>query len=620
MNRPRSFPRYVLITPARNEAAFIEKTIESVIHQTVLPAKWVIVDDGSTDETARSSAAILRSYPWIELVNLPVRRDRSFAAKVHAFNAGYERVRGLGYEIIGNLDADISFDKDHFEFLLRQDSGKTDPWRCGNSFQRGRLQLGSGQLRGAEHVSGQCQIFRRQCCEEIGGYIANRAGGIDWMAVTTARMMGWKTEVIPREVVLSLPALGNRGTQCCLPAVFLRREGLLSRRASGLGTFPSGLPNAPSGHISSEGLRWAGLLLGLSATRTPRPVSGNSWPSTAKNRWPSSRPSCKGCLSDSSGLTISTSWSVVIAASLVGDYELTTLIKKIEAAVDRFADWLDRYGETSYDHQSFFASKLGRGAKALYYRQPLLGTLAVAPMMFCEAFRALGAKTILEAAAISHRRRPLRHGLCVPCAASTRRDKYYRASRSLPEVLQETRCQDYEDYCWGYPFDWETRTGTMKEGTPTDHDACPMSTRRSRRFMRSTSDAKWLRIMRSIAEHAFQSYRDMETGAGCRQLRLYPRAGRPLRRDQRERLSGISSDQGRHRALGTAVPGGREKKSELRPRVSKCRWLLVLFDRWRERFCRSLSYLLCLKALAKIEQLTGCPGAGAPSSGASAIT
>src|SRR5438094_8929321 len=63
-----------------------------------------------------------------------------------------------------------------------------------------------------------------------------------------------------------------------------------------------------------------------------------------------------------------------------------TLVEKVESVVSRFSNWLDGYGETSYDHQSFFASDLGRSAKALYYRKPLLGTLAVSPMIFCEAF------------------------------------------------------------------------------------------------------------------------------------------------------------------------------------------------------------------------------------------
>src|SRR6202522_2335166 len=104
---------YVLITPARNEAAFIEKTIQSVIKQTILPAKWVIVNDGSTDNTAAIVRPYLADHPWIELVDLPVRKERHFAAKVNAFNAGQERIKGLEYEIIGNLDADVSLDADH---------------------------------------------------------------------------------------------------------------------------------------------------------------------------------------------------------------------------------------------------------------------------------------------------------------------------------------------------------------------------------------------------------------------------------------------------------------------------------------------------------------------------
>src|SRR5262245_51346251 len=93
--------QYVLITPAHNEEAFIEKTIQSVISQTVLPAKWVIVNDGSTDSTASIVAGYLAKYDWIKLIEMPKRRDRSFAAKVHAFNAGYDRVKNLEYEIIG---------------------------------------------------------------------------------------------------------------------------------------------------------------------------------------------------------------------------------------------------------------------------------------------------------------------------------------------------------------------------------------------------------------------------------------------------------------------------------------------------------------------------------------
>jgi len=186
---------YVLITPARNEAAFIGKTIESMIRQTVLPLKWVIVDDGSTDDTRGIVNRYLARHPWIEMVQMPQERDRSFAAKVTAFNAGYERVKGIQYEIVGNLDADVSFGSDYLEFLARKFSEDSSLGVAGTVFQEdGGYNSETDSFEGHRHVAGGCQLFRKQCWEEIGGYVPHRAGGIDWMAVTTARMKGWKTE------------------------------------------------------------------------------------------------------------------------------------------------------------------------------------------------------------------------------------------------------------------------------------------------------------------------------------------------------------------------------------------------------------------------------------------
>src|SRR6187549_3251004 len=98
--------KYVLVTPARNEAALIQKTLDSMGAQTLPPEKWVIVDDGSTDRTAEIVEGYLARYPWIELVRRPPHLERSFAGKVHAFNAGFERVQSLEFDVIGNLDGD----------------------------------------------------------------------------------------------------------------------------------------------------------------------------------------------------------------------------------------------------------------------------------------------------------------------------------------------------------------------------------------------------------------------------------------------------------------------------------------------------------------------------------
>jgi len=191
-HRSGSLP-YVLITPARNEEQFIEKTIQSMTSQTTLPIKWVIVNDGSTDATADIVARYLEQNDWIELVNLPTHRDRSFAAKVHAFNAGLEGVKNLEYEVIGNLDSDLSFDADYCEFLLTKFKEDARLGVAGTIFREEGYSSATDSFEGRQHVAGGCQLFRRKCFEEIGGYIPNRAGGIDWIAVTTARMMGWKT-------------------------------------------------------------------------------------------------------------------------------------------------------------------------------------------------------------------------------------------------------------------------------------------------------------------------------------------------------------------------------------------------------------------------------------------
>jgi glycosyltransferase involved in cell wall biosynthesis len=185
--------RCILITPARNEEAFIEGTIQSVVNQTVLPIRWVIVNDGSTDGTARIVGHYAALYDWIDVIDMPAHRDRSFAAKVHCFTAGYETVKALDHDVVGNLDADISFEKDYLEFLLRRFWEDPGLGVAGTIFEEEGYSSATDGFEGQNHVAGGCQLFRRQCVEDIGGYRPNKAGGIDWIAVTTARMMGWRT-------------------------------------------------------------------------------------------------------------------------------------------------------------------------------------------------------------------------------------------------------------------------------------------------------------------------------------------------------------------------------------------------------------------------------------------
>lgn len=184
---------YVLITPARNEAEFIEKTIQSVIAQTVLPKRWIIVSDGSTDGTDQIVEKYRPGREWLELVRLPERKERNFAAKVNAFNAGYERVKHLSFEVIGNLDADVSFDEDYLAYLLGKFEEILTLGVAGTHYIEGEFHSFRDSYINVHHVNGQCQLFRRACFEAIGGYVPIKGGGIDWVAVTTARMKGWTT-------------------------------------------------------------------------------------------------------------------------------------------------------------------------------------------------------------------------------------------------------------------------------------------------------------------------------------------------------------------------------------------------------------------------------------------
>jgi len=200
--------RYVLITPARNEERFIELTLRSVVAQTLLPRKWVIVSDGSTDRTDEIVGTYAATYPWIELLRMPERSERHFAGKVYAFNAGYERVKGLDFEVVGNLDADVSFEPGHFKFLLARMQENSELGMAGAPFREGAFQY-DYRFTNIENVWGGCQLFRRDCYESIGGYVPLKGGCIDHVAVITARFHGWKTRTFPETVCIHHRVMGT---------------------------------------------------------------------------------------------------------------------------------------------------------------------------------------------------------------------------------------------------------------------------------------------------------------------------------------------------------------------------------------------------------------------------
>ncbi|MEY4749948.1 MAG: hypothetical protein RIQ60_2162 [Pseudomonadota bacterium] len=203
--------RYVLVTPARNEAAHIAATLRSVLAQTEPPLRWVVVSDGSTDGTDEVVTRYLPSCPWLRLLRRPAREARHFAGKAQAFAAGQAALSDLDYDFIANLDADITVDPDHFAYLLDQFAADPRLGVAGTPYREGERQY-DYRYTSIEHVSGACQMFTRACFAAVGGYQAMPGGGIDWVAVTSARMLGWRTRTFCARVCQHHRPMGSAQT------------------------------------------------------------------------------------------------------------------------------------------------------------------------------------------------------------------------------------------------------------------------------------------------------------------------------------------------------------------------------------------------------------------------
>jgi glycosyltransferase involved in cell wall biosynthesis len=192
---------YVIVTPVRDEARYIDLTIKSMIAQTLRPLRWVIVSDGSTDGTDDIVRRYMARHSWIELLRMPERRERHFAGKAHAFNAGYQHLKALPFDVVGNVDGDVSFEADHFELLVARFTEDPRLGVAGSPFREGTYQY-DYRFTSKDNVWGGCQFFRRECFDAIGGYTPLAGGGVDLVAVVTARMNGWHTRTYPERVCI----------------------------------------------------------------------------------------------------------------------------------------------------------------------------------------------------------------------------------------------------------------------------------------------------------------------------------------------------------------------------------------------------------------------------------
>jgi len=187
--------RYVLLTAAFNEDRFISRTIESVLAQTVLPARWVIVSDGSTDRTDEIVRGYCAQYAFMRLLRVDNAQARGVIRKVNALNLAYREMQDLEYDFLANLDADVSFDDRYFETLLQRFqldpilgiSGGLIYENSGGEF-KSRM---SNSIRSVAHAA---QMVRRECYEAVGGYAPLKYGGEDWCAEVSARMRGWSVK------------------------------------------------------------------------------------------------------------------------------------------------------------------------------------------------------------------------------------------------------------------------------------------------------------------------------------------------------------------------------------------------------------------------------------------
>jgi lipid II:glycine glycyltransferase (peptidoglycan interpeptide bridge formation enzyme)/glycosyltransferase involved in cell wall biosynthesis len=190
--------RYVLMTAAYNEEAFIERTIDSVLAQSLPPERWVIVSDGSTDATDEIVQRHAERHNFISYLRMTRPPGRSFRSKVVALHAASKLLRDVPADFIGNLDADVSVEPSYYQDLISRFNGQPPLGLAGGFVLE---DTGKGfrnrQSNRDYSVAHAAQLVRRECYEEIGGYAVLEYGGEDWHAQTSARMKGWQVQAFP---------------------------------------------------------------------------------------------------------------------------------------------------------------------------------------------------------------------------------------------------------------------------------------------------------------------------------------------------------------------------------------------------------------------------------------
>lgn len=199
---------YVVVTPARNEAEYIGRTIESMLQQTVPPRRWVIVNDGSSDETANIVERAIADIPWIEVVNRLDRGYRSAGVGVmEAFREGRQQVDDIDWDFLVKLDGDLEFEEDYFERCLAEFASDPTLGIAGGTVYDVYSDRIVHDPHPAFHVRGATKIYRRACWNDIGNLID--APGWDTLDEVKANQLGWATRTLAEPPIYQLRPTGE---------------------------------------------------------------------------------------------------------------------------------------------------------------------------------------------------------------------------------------------------------------------------------------------------------------------------------------------------------------------------------------------------------------------------
>jgi hypothetical protein len=275
--------------------------------------------------------------------------------------------------------------------------------------------------------------------------------------------------------------------------------------------------------------------------------------------------------------------------------------ERIEKSLEKFTTWLETYGETSQDHQDFYASRWGRMAKSLYYRRPLLGKAAVLPMVLSEAFAPWSRPLYFP-----RMRLPISDAHFAMGFAGlyriTHKPHYLAKAKHFTDVLKATRCPTFQHHGWGYPFDWQTRGGVLSQGTPLI-TTTPYCYEAFTDVYRLDPKSEYRDILRSIAEHVLVDYRDVPAGADAATCTYTPFGGEYVVNASAYRAFTLFSAYREFEDERYLEPARRNLNFVLACQLPDGSWPYAV-DGARP-FVDHFHTCFVMKALAKIEALTG---------------